>query len=188
MLLARLYMGNCYCNQVDLENMNAHYRVAERLARALGDEIALSEIRYNTASAQIESGQFTEAYAYFAALQRPRMMDLHKLAVCCEKLGKRKEALDALKRAAEMESDYPPTALAQKMCDLVRFRLEHPDYLRLPEYGEALLSVFDKCRKTLPIGYASFHLPWVLEWYTAARQFRQAYELSRSFPIKPKNK
>ena len=184
MLLARLFMGNCYCNQVDLENMRAHYRVAERLAQALGDENALLEIRYNTASAQIESGQFAEAYTYFAALRQPHMMDLHKLAVCCEKLGKRKEALDALAQAAEMESDYLPTALARQMCELVRFRLEHEDYLRLPEYGEALLAVFAQCRKTLPIGYASFHLPWVLEWYTATRQYRQAYELSRSFPIK----
>ena len=83
-----------------------------------------------------------------------------------------------------MESDYPPTELAQRMCALVRFRLEHKAYLHLSEYGEALLSVFADCRKSLPIGYASLHLPWVLEWYTAARQYRLAYELSRSFPIK----
>ena len=42
--------------------------------------------------------------------------------------------------------------------------------------------LFPKMR--LPIGYASFHLPWVLEWYTATRQYRLAYELSRDFPIK----
>ena len=184
MLLSRLYMGNCYCNQVDLENMNAHYRIAERLALALGDENALWDIRYNTAAAQIEGGRFTEAYTYFAALQEPRMMDLHKLAVCCEKLGKREEALEVLTRTAEMESDYPPTELARRMCCLVRFRLEHENYLRRSEYGEALLSVFNECRKSLPIGYASFHLPWVLEWYTAARQYRLAYELCSSFPIK----
>ena len=184
MLLSQLFMGNCYCNQVDIENMRAHYRIAERLAQALGDEIALSEIRYNTASAQIESGQFADAYAYFAELQEPNMMDLHKLAVCCEKLGKPEEALEALARADKMESEYPPTELARRMCAIVRFRLEHSDYLHLPEYGEALLSVFAECRKTLPIGYASFHLPWVLEWYTATRQYRIAYELSRDFPIK----
>lgn len=169
MLLSRLYMGNCYCNQVDLENMSVHYRIAERLALALGDENILWDIRYNTAAAQIEGGRFTEAYAYFAALQEPRMMDLHKLAVCCEKLGKQEEALEALKRTTKMESDYPPTELAGRMCCLVRFRLEHENYLHRPEYGEALLSVFNECRKSLPIGYASFHLPWVLEWYTATR-------------------
>ena len=184
MLLSRLYMGNCYCNQVDLDNMSAHYRIAERLALALGDENILWDIRYNTAAAQIEGGRFTEAYAYFAALQEPRMMDLHKLAVCCEKLGKREEALEALMRTIKMESDYPPTELARRMCNLVRFRLEHEDHLHRAEYGEALLSVFNECRKSLPIGYASFHLPWVLEWYITARQYRLAYELSNSFPIK----
>ena len=188
MMLSRLYMGNCYCNQVDLENMSAHYRIAERLALALGDENILWDIRYNTAAAQIEGGWFTEAYAYFAALQEPRMMDLHKLAICCEKLGKQEEALEVLTRTTEMASDYPPTELARRMCSLVRFRLEHEDYLHRPEYGEALLSVFNECRKSLPIGYASFHLPWVLEWYTASRQYRLAYELSRSFPIKPQIK
>ena len=70
------------------------------------------------------------------------------------------------------------------MCALVRFRLEHTDYLRLAEYGEMLLAVFAECRRSLPIGYASFHLPWVLEWYTASRQYRLAYELIRDFPIK----
>ena len=184
MLLSRLFTGNCYCNQVDLENMRANYRIAERLAKTLGDDVALTEIRYNTASAQIESGQFAEAYAYFAELQEPSMMDLHKLAVCCEKLGKREEALKALERAEKMDSIYPPTEQARQICALVRFRLEHDNYLRLPEYGEELLSVFAQCRKTLPIGYASFHLPWVLEWYTATRQYRLAYDLSRDFPIK----
>ena len=48
--------------------------------------------------------------------------------------------------------------------------------------GELLLSCFAGCREQLPIGYAAFHLPWVLEWYTAARQYKQAYELMRSFP------
>ena len=188
MMYSQLFMGNCYCNQVDLENMRAHYRIAVRLAQALGDADILSKIRYNTASAQIESGQFADAYAYFAALQEPNMMDLHKLALCCEKLGKREEALEALEKAEKMDSDYPPTELARRMCAIVRFRLENKDYLRLPEYGESLLSVFAECRKTLPIGYASFHLPWVLEWYTATRQYRLAYELSRDFPIKPQTR
>ena len=188
MMYSQLFMGNCYCNQVDLENMRAHYRIAERLAQALGDVNTLSKISYNTASAQIEGGQFADAYAYFSALQEPNMMDLHKLAVCCEKLGKREEALEALEKAKKMDSDYPPKELARQMCAIVRFRLENKDYLRLPEYGESLFSVFAECRKTLPIGYASFHLPWVLEWYTATRQYRLAYELSRDFPIKPQTR
>lgn len=111
-------------------------------------------------------------------------MALHKLAICCEKLGRREEALAALDRTAGMESEFPETPLVQQMCGLVRFRLEHEDYLQHHQYGERLLHVFDRCRRELPIGYASFHLPWVLEWYTANRQYRAAYELVQGFPIK----
>ena len=184
MLPAQMYMGNCYCNQRNIEEMNAHYRIAIRLAHALVDTEAIVHMRYNAASAQLETGKYDAAYRYFSALETHTVMSLHKLAVCCEKLGKSEEALDALDRAENMPSEYPPTALAQRMCALVRFRLEHTDYLRLAEYGEMLLAVFAECRRSLPIGYASFHLPWVLEWYTASRQYRLAYELIRDFPIK----
>lgn len=184
MLSAQMYMGNCYCNQRNIEEMNAHYRIAARLARALGDSKAIADMQYNTASAQLETGEYDEAYRYFSAVEVHTVMSLHKLAVCCEKLGRTEEAFAALERAKDMVSDYPPTELAQRMCALVRFRLEHTDYLHRAEYGEMLLAVFAECRRSLPIGYASFHLPWVLEWYTASRQYRLAYELSRDFPIK----
>lgn len=184
MLLAQLYLGNCYCNLLNIEQMNAHYRIAARLARALGNKNVIADMQYNTASTQLETGRYDEAYRYFSTLEAPSVMSLHKLAVCCEKLGRREEALAALDRAEKLPSEHPPAELAQRMCDLVRFRLEHPDYLHCAQYGEALLALFADCRKQLPIGYASFHLPWVLEWYTATRQYRLAYEMSRDFPIK----
>ena len=109
-------------------------------------------------------------------------MTLHKLAICCEKLGRTEEALAALDRAETMESEQLDTQTARRLCRLVRMRLENPDYLHDASYGELLLSCFAECREQLPIGYAAFHLPWVLEWYTAARQYKQAYELMRSFP------
>lgn len=184
MLNAQLFMGNCYCNQVDFENMTIHYKIAERLARALHDDNALRDIRYNTASVQIEAGAYTEAYAYFSNLKDATVMSLHKLAICCEKLGKTQQALDALDRAETMESEYPDVRLAREMCTIVRYRLEHRDYLTHPEYGKMLLSCFAELKKTLPVGYAAFHLPWVLEWYTATRQYRKAYELVANFPLK----
>ena len=49
------------------------------------------------------------------------------------------------------------------------------------------MDVFNRCRRELPIGYAAFHLPRVLEWLTAGRQYKQAYELLRDFPIKLPN-
>ena len=186
MMLSRAYIGNCYCNQLDVENMEAHYTVAERLATALHDAGMLASIRYNRAAIALETGDYESAYRYFSALEEPTAMALHKLAICCEKLGRRDEAFSALNRAAAVEDTHMPAGLAEEMLSLVRRRLENPDYLRDADYGAALLSCFERCRRELPIGYAAFHLPWVLEWYAAARQYKPAYELMNEFPIKIK--
>lgn len=182
-----MFMGSLCCNQLDLNGMEAHYQAAERMARALGREDDLRIMAYNRAASQVECGRYQEAYGYFAALEHPRVMELHKLAVCCEGLGRTREALDALDRAETAPEEYPDRALCMGICGLVRRRLENPGYLRDPDYGAALMDVFNRCRRELPIGYAAFHLPRVLEWLTAGRQYKQAYELLRDFPIKLPN-
>ena len=88
-------------------------------------------------------------------------------------------------RAETAPEEYPDRALCMEICGLVRRRLENPGYLRDPDYGAALMDVFQRCRRELPIGYAGFHLPWVLEWLTAGRQYKLAYELVREFPLVP---
>lgn len=182
MLECRALMGSCYCNQKNLLSMQAHYAVARRLAKALDKQDTLRAIDYNTAAVQIETGDYESAYAYFSARQNPDVMALHKLAICCEKTGRKEEALAALDRADAMQSGYPAPELAKKLCDLVRWRLAHEDYLSDAAYGELLLTCFERCRKELPAGYASFHLPWVLEWYRATRQYKKAYQLLSGFP------
>lgn len=185
LLECRLIMGSVCCNQLDLDGMEEHYRAAERMARALGRQEDLRAMAYNRAATQVECGRYQEAYGYFSALERPRVMELHKLAVCCEGLGRTREALDALDRAETAPEEYPDRALCMKICGLVRHRLENPGYLQDPDYGAALMDVFHRCRRELPIGYAGFHLPWVLEWLTAGRQYKLAYELVREFPLVP---
>ena len=185
MLECRLIMGSVCCNRLDLDGMEEHYRAAERMARALGRQEDLRAMAYNRAATQVECGRYQEAYGYFSALERPRVMELHKLAVCCEGLGRTQEALDALDRAETAPEEYPDRALCMEICGLVRRRLENPGYLRDPDYGAALMDVFQRCRRELPIGYAGFHLPWVLEWLTAGRQYKLAYELVREFPLVP---
>lgn len=182
MCLCRLISGNCYCNLLEVGNMLAHYRVAGRLAGALGRSEDLEVIAYNTASVWIEVGRFEEAYGYFSSRREPTLLELHKLSICCERTGRREEALAALDLADTRESDFPSTGVVRRFCWLVRFRLLHGDYLERAEYGRALEGVFEECRGALPPGYASFHLPWVLEWYTASRQYKRAFELLRDFP------
>ena len=186
MLEAKLFLGNAYCNRQDLTNMERHYRVGRRLAEDLQDESALRAIGYNTASAWIETGRYEEAYAWFSGQEQPTLMALHKLAICCEKTGRREEALRALTRAEAMDIDEIDRALALRLLRLVRYRLEHPDYLTRNEYGTLLLDSFDRLRNELPLGYALFHLPWVLEWYKANRQYKKACELLEAyFPERP---
>ena len=184
MLQSRAFLGNCYCNELRLEQMEREYAAALRLAELLHDTNLADTIRYNTAAGQLEGGQYEAAYVYFSALENPGRMALHKLAICCEKLGRPDEARAALARARAAACDYPPEALSQQICDIVAFRLDHPDYLQREEYGTLLLGCFRTMRRELPAGYASFHLPWVLEWYTANRRYKEAYELTREFSEK----
>ncbi len=180
MLSCRLWMGNCYSDLGRMEEMLAHFAVAERLAEALGDTDGLSSLRYNVAATQLELGQPEKALSYFASLLRPGFLELHKLAICHEQLGHREQALAAVRQAEPLASNE--TEL--QMLALVRYRLEHPDYLRDSAYGTRLLDCFRHLRDTCPMGFARFHLPWVLAWYKANRQYRQACRLLEEFPAK----
>ncbi len=182
MLQCKLFMGNSFCNQQDTDNMERHYAVARRLAEAMGDRQSIDAIDYNTASAWVESGRYEQAYKWFSALEAPGLMSLHKLAICCEKTGRREEGLLALDKARGMKQEDIEPELAAQMCELVRCRLVNADYLSDEKYGNMLISCFERCRRELGSGYAIFHLPWVLEWYKATRQYKKACELLEDFP------
>lgn len=181
---ARVTIGNCYSNGMQYEAMLRHYAAAERMARALGDDDTVRSIEYNRAATTLELGRAQEAYDALKRLGAESAMELHKLAAACELLGRREEALAALERAESPAAPSPEPAheLAPRICGLVRYRLEHPDYLERPEYGAELMELFETMRRELPIGYAGFHLPRVLEWLRARRMYRQAYELLLDFP------
>ena len=164
--------------------MERHYQVGKRLAEDLQDRNALQTIGYNTASAWIEAGRYEDAYTWFSGQKQPTLLSLHKLAVCCEKTGRREEALCALKKADCIGADEPEHSLTLQLLRLVRYRLEHPDYLSRDEYGLLLSGSFERIRKELPSGFAIFHLPWMLEWYKATRQYKKACELLEEFPEK----
>lgn len=178
MMISQHVMAASYSNMGNLEAMYRHSRIAERLGYALGEDELINVIQYNIAATKTEYGDYESAYDYFSALQKPEAQALHKLAVCCEALGKKEEALDALNRAEKLEADFP---LKGEMCELVRYRLEHPGYLHDPAYGELLLRTYERIKKELPSGFARFHLRWVTEWLTANRQYRKVFEVLQDF-------
>ena len=67
--------------------------------------------------------------------------------------------MSALDRAERADSQMPDRELALLMCGVVRFRLEHPNYLKEDHYGELLTDCMARLRRDLPVGYAAFHLP-----------------------------
>ena len=184
MLQCKVFAGNSYCNEKDLANMERCYRVARRIAEDLNDFDILGAISYNIASTWIEVGNYEEAYHYFSKLEQPSVMSLHKLAICCEKTQRLAEGLEAVKQAASMETDEIKPDLAKQLLSLVKYRLEHFNYLQQEEYGALLLDCFQRCRNELSPGYAIFHLPWMLEWYKATRQYKKACDLLEDFPAK----
>ena len=121
-----------------------------------------------------------KALLYFSALPHPSLLDLHKLAICHEQLGHREQALTAVQQAELLSSGE----IERQMLALVRYRLEHPGYLHDSTYGTQLLDCFQHLRDTYPMGFTRFHLPWVLAWYKANRQYRQAFRLLEEFPVK----
>lgn len=176
MMYCQIYMANCYSDLRNVPNMLSHYKMAKRLARALGEVDLLQTIEYNTASTKMECGEYEAGYTYFSALKNMSVLDLHKLAICCEKTGRHKEAMQALDSVQKLAA-----GIEREMCALVRYRLEHSDYLKHQQYGEMLLSTFNTLKKEYSVGYARFHLPWVEEWCTANRQYRLIYEIMRDF-------
>ncbi|MGN1248825.1 MAG: helix-turn-helix domain-containing protein [Candidatus Spyradocola sp.] len=184
MLDCRMFMGNCCSNRLDVAGMRAHYAVAERLARALNAGQELYTLRYNTGATLLEAGRTQEAYDLLSALPDPNPFTLHKLAICLEKLHRPAEALRTLdEMERQLDATAPDDTLTRLMARVVRLRLQSPDPLHDPAYGDALMNCFHRCRAERPAGYAGFHLPWVLEWLETNRQYKQACELLKDFPV-----
>ncbi len=183
MLFSKLYITNCYSNICDIESMKRHGKIAKRIAAELSEPDLISTVDYNFAATKIEAGDFSGAYDYFSNLSEPSAPSLHKLAICCEKLGRREEALLAIEKEKDAKAETEELKkIADEACEIIKFRLENEDYLSDADYGKLLLGHFEKCRKEMPIGYAKFHLPWVLEWYKANREYGKAFRLVCDFP------
>ena len=171
-------MAACFSNLQNIDAMNRHSKIAARIAKAVGNSEILYAIQYNEAATKIESGDFQSGYNFFSKLESPRVLDLHKITVCCEGLGKVQEGILALDLAENTACSNP---LDLEMCRLVRYRLENPDYLHDPVYGQLLMTTFQRIKEELSHGFARFHLRWVTEWLCNNRQYRKAVEILQDF-------
>lgn len=176
MMNCQVFISNCYSDLGSMDDMLRHCRIADRLARSLGETEILRSLEYNIAATRMEKGDYSSSYSYFSRIANPTVMDLHKLAICCEMLEKRQEAFAAV-NAAEQAAE----GLEREMCALVRYRLEHPEYLQDTAYGKMLMDTFLSLKQQRSLGYARFHLYWVEQWCCANRQYRMVYEIVKDF-------
>ncbi|MGM9641312.1 MAG: tetratricopeptide repeat protein [Faecousia sp.] len=182
------HLGNCYSCLNQLEQAREYYSRAARMARTLGDAEDVSIISYNLAATEFQLGLTEDALRHLLDHPWNDAMYYHKLAVCYERLGQKKEAYAALEQARlspmgmaplEVKTEAPEKirAFFDQTCQLVRFRLDDPDYLKNPEYGKALCACIRELKKNYATNFARFHARWLLEWYTANRQYQKAYDL-----------
>lgn len=121
-------------------------------------------------------------------MKKHTVISYQKYAICFEKMGEKKKALNTIHKAYPLlEKEKTKGNVYRLMLEVVEYRLKHLDYLKQEEYGKLLLKCFEECKKELPIGFAGFHLPWLMEWYISNRMYKDAFEIYESFPIKLKN-
>lgn len=179
MAQAQLGLGGCASANGDWEAMLEHYRTGRKLLQAVGDpDGAISVIDYNTAATYLDLGQPERALPLLEAVGPRDALCCHKLAIALERLGRREEALEAVNKGRELEADSTAQPAIREMLDLVAYRLEHPDYLRDKTYSELMERTFALLRRTMPAGFARFHLPYYLEVLEAERRYKEAYRLT----------
>lgn len=117
----------------------------------------------------------------------------HKLAIAQERLGRREEALAALEKGYALlesgellspEDSEAWRALSRQMLDLVRYRLEHPDYLTDGIYAALMTDAFAAIQASLGDGFVRFHVPYMLQVLEAERRYKDAYLLTKKYFFK----
>lgn len=185
MLAAKTWIGNCYSNVLDVENMLKEYDIALKLSKDLNSKDYTEAINYNIACVKLELGDYKEAYKYFNSQKNLNSLELHKLSICLEKLNKKKLALNTINKAYDkLNKDDEFNDIYKLMFDVVKYRLENDNYLLDKHYGELIVNCFNECKNYLSIGFSAFHLPYLLEWYIANRQYKDTFETYANFPIK----
>lgn len=184
---ARLALGNCYSDMGEMDQTLEHYAAASRMARSLGTQGELTVIAYNRATTEFRMGLEEDALRHLLENPWEDGLYYHKLALCYERVGRKQEALETLDRAAHAPLEGLPgfpenqKEIFAQMCQVIRYRLENPDYLHDPVYGRALQDCIHIQEQHLPFGFAKFQALWLEEWYAANRQYRLAYEAVKRF-------
>lgn len=187
LLMAQIsaFQGALYSNMDQYELSRKCNSRAENIYRMIGEWDLLDDILYNEGCTRLSMGQFEQALEDLQSVKNPSFMVFHKMAVCYEQLKMKEEAAICLARAEGVSCMDWPEELARQILDVVWIRLKNPNYHHDPVYGKTLIALFENLRNAnLHFGYAQFHLPWLVSWYKANRQYARLVQLLEEFPGK----
>lgn len=180
LLNGKVLLGTCYSNLRNNSLMTKNYKAAERIALALGEQEMVDVIYYNLGATYLDWGMIEEAYECFDRCVERDVLFHHKFAICKEKLGQRLQAMAEL-RLGYQDELLEENSVYREMLDVVRYRLEHEDYLHDELYANLMQSCFEHIETELPDGFAIFHVPYLEEVYQATRRYKDAYLLNKKY-------
>lgn len=175
-----------YSNIPDSDSAHQYFERARNLMEDVHDEYGLSELAYNEACVNIQEGNFEEALAILEKIEDPGVMDLHKLCICYEQTNQKDKALALLGRVSFADPGDWSKGTIDQLFAVCSLRLQNPNYLEDPVYGEQLMDLFETLnRSPLHKGFAQFHLPWVIQYLKHKRKYALIVKLMEDFPIRP---
>lgn len=184
MILAKTMLGNTYSELQDWQQMDRCYQAALRMLEEVNQpwtEEYISSIHYNVGATLLERQQYAQGWQQLSQCTRQDGLHCHKMAVAAEALGRTAEALDWIERGMKYceESSYD-FCLRQRL-ELVRFRLEHPDYLQSDAYESMLMDCFYTLQRKGLQGHARFELVWLIRFLQHRRRYKELAELLLQF-------
>ncbi|WP_289197598.1 helix-turn-helix transcriptional regulator [uncultured Dubosiella sp.] len=162
----------------DIPSMERVFAQIEKVATMTATDSArqmLDNARYNVGASRLERREYAKALELLLGCAH-RPLAAHKIALCYEGLGEYELAKAWIVKEQQRASSV--------FFDVVRYRLEHPNYLREEAYARMMKRCLDEASENYHYGYFLFHLPYYLDVLEANRQYKEAYGLLKRHFIK----
>lgn len=178
--------GMVYSNIPDYASAMEYFTRTERLLEELKDQKALDELYYNIGCTLLEEGNYKQALEKLESVRRYSVMDIQKQVICLELMNRKEEALERMSQYKRADLVGWDPEFVERLFELIRLRLVEEDWLHNPHYGELLMGIYEELSNTADShkGFAQFHLPWVIQYLKANRQYAKAESILENFPGK----